>query len=217
MLKLKKSVVASGFSLALIVTTLTSTACFASYNRSAAVQYANQHALSPNTPWYPVFGEDCTNFVSQAVYNGGFPMVYGTSPSWWEHSSYNTHTGIWSYSWSHGWAVAGDYRQFLINYYPGGYDQGAVSPGAAQWATTPPSYMNFQPGDVTFYNWVPSKGLGYTHSAISVGWAYDPWYGWADTVDEHTNNRKQVLWSLADYSNYDATQLVDVMHISSSN
>lgn len=52
------------------------------YNGSDAASYAKQYANSPN-PDYPVFGEDCTNFVSQCVYDGGMPMLVGGTDAHW--------------------------------------------------------------------------------------------------------------------------------------
>lgn len=52
------------------------------YNRSDAANYAKQYANSSN-PDYPVFGADCTNFVSQCVYDGGMPMLVGGTDAHW--------------------------------------------------------------------------------------------------------------------------------------
>ena len=52
------------------------------YNGSDAASYAKQYANSYN-PDYPVFGEDCTNFVSQCVYDGGMPMLVGDTDAHW--------------------------------------------------------------------------------------------------------------------------------------
>ena len=52
------------------------------YNGSDAASYAKQYANSYN-PDYPVFGEDCTNFVSQCVYDGGMPMLVGGTDAYW--------------------------------------------------------------------------------------------------------------------------------------
>ncbi len=52
------------------------------YNASNAANYAKQYANSYN-PNYPVFGADCTNFVSQCVYEGGMPMLVGGTDAHW--------------------------------------------------------------------------------------------------------------------------------------
>lgn len=43
------------------------------YHRKLAVAYARKWAKSTN-PRYIRFGNDCTNFVSQCLHEGGFPM-----------------------------------------------------------------------------------------------------------------------------------------------
>ena len=52
------------------------------YNGSDAASYAKQYANGYN-PAYPVFGADCTNFVSQCVYDGGMPMLVGGTDAHW--------------------------------------------------------------------------------------------------------------------------------------
>ena len=57
------------------------------YNRSKAASYARTYAMSYN-PNYPNYGYpngngDCTNFVSQCVYDGGMPMLVGGTDAHW--------------------------------------------------------------------------------------------------------------------------------------
>jgi hypothetical protein len=57
----------------------------ASYNYSAMVNYAVTWAYGRN-PSYRSFPNDCTNFISQAMYAGGWTMVegwYQSNSSWW--------------------------------------------------------------------------------------------------------------------------------------
>jgi hypothetical protein len=90
------------------------------YNGAAAAQYADQYATSPNSGSYPVFSDDCTNFVSQAVHAGGYSFVGGSSSTsdyrWWLHTDFWTWYG---YSWSNSWSVANDYNNFLTWTAPG--------------------------------------------------------------------------------------------------
>ena len=76
----------------------------ATYNREAAVAYANQWWNSAN-PAYPYFEVDCTNFISQCLRAGGAPMrgYPDRSRGWWIQG------GSWSYSWS----VAHSLRWYL--------------------------------------------------------------------------------------------------------
>lgn len=72
------------------------------YNYTAMVNYATRYALNYN-PAYRSFASDCTNFISQAMYAGGWTMVSGvyyTSNSAWWYNSLNQ-----SYPWAgaHNW------------------------------------------------------------------------------------------------------------------
>lgn len=62
----------------------------ATYNRRAAVQYALRHWDAPNPAFANMAmmggGGDCTNFTSQALLAGGWPMDYrasGYDREWW--------------------------------------------------------------------------------------------------------------------------------------
>lgn len=73
------------------------------YNRIAAVNYARIWAHSSN----PVWGSrednnDCTNFVSQALYTGGWKMVQGSERNhraWWAEQFSSKGVGR-SFTWS---------------------------------------------------------------------------------------------------------------------
>lgn len=46
------------------------------YNPTAAINYAHQWAMSANTSKYIEYKSDCTNFVSQCLYEGGMKAYY---------------------------------------------------------------------------------------------------------------------------------------------
>lgn len=50
-----------------------------SFSSSKAISYAKKHARNPNTPAYPAYGSDCTNFVSQCIKAGGKSFTYAPS------------------------------------------------------------------------------------------------------------------------------------------
>jgi putative amidase-like protein len=58
------------------------------YIRDRAVNYALRYVHTSN-PQFVTYTDDCTNFVSQALLAGGFPMVggsasdYGSTHVWW--------------------------------------------------------------------------------------------------------------------------------------
>ena len=72
------------------------------YNRSAAVAYADQWALSRNSN-YPQFGNDCTNFASQVLQAGGYPQTnpgsyFTCDPSLW-YQPFFVNMWWYTYSW----------------------------------------------------------------------------------------------------------------------
>ena len=84
------------------------------YNRSAAVAYADQWALSRNSN-YPQFGNDCTNFASQLLQAGGYPQTnpgsyFTCDPSLWYQPFF---VNMWWYTYS--WINADCMRQFFSN------------------------------------------------------------------------------------------------------
>lgn len=186
------------------------------YSGSAAAQYADTYATSPNNGTYPVFTADCTNFVSQALHAGGYPFrQYGTnstgSDAWWVINHGND-----SFSWALNWSVANDLYHFLIDDVPGGVTEG-TAPGSSTNDYTPNAMVT---GDVLFYDW--GQGEGISHAAIQVGIGTDPnmypnqvWYG--NYVDEHTSYRGHAFWSLKPYNAYWATTTIYFMHVLSSN
>ena len=72
------------------------------YNRMAAVSYANTYAMSPNTAYYyfpgGAVGKDCTNFVSQCLYAGNIPMHSGTlyGTNCWYYTSSSNYSSCWT-------------------------------------------------------------------------------------------------------------------------
>ncbi len=189
----------------------------AAYSGTTASAYADKYATSPNSSLYPVFGSDCTNFVSQAVHAGGYPFrnPYQSTTSvtnWWIYSN-QLHT---EFSWSQTWSVAVSYHNFLVDDYPGGIPEGTAS-GSSTAYWDPNAVTE---GDVLFYDW--GQGEGISHAAIQVGYGTDPnlypnqvWDG--NYVDEHTSNRYHAFWSLKPYNAYYATTTIYFMHIDAAN
>lgn len=61
------------------------------YNREKAVEYAKVWAFSRNPRYFDFenFGGDCTNFISQCVYEGTGVMNYTRTYGWYYNSSYD--------------------------------------------------------------------------------------------------------------------------------
>lgn len=79
----------------------------AGYNYDAIANYAERYWSNYN-PAYRSFSQDCTNFVSQAMYAGGWSQVsgfYQSSSVWWYNSSNQSYT----------WAGAENWAAFALN------------------------------------------------------------------------------------------------------
>ena len=67
------------------------------YNSSDAVIYARQYAAEgTHNPDFPTFSKDCTNFVSQCVYDGGMPMLVGDTDAYWYLYNVNQRSPSWA-------------------------------------------------------------------------------------------------------------------------
>lgn len=217
-LKHKRRLVAFLTAALTMVIVSASTSPASAYSGSAASSYADTYALTPNSAMYPVFSSDCTNFVSQAAYAGGYPFRNfeqnaGSDTSWW---IYNASSNGQNFSWSDSWAVADGYYNFLMADNPGGVPEG-TAPGTSNAYWTPSAVVD---GDVLFYDW--GQGLGISHSTMQVGYGVDPnmypnqvWDG--NYVDEHTSNRYHAFWSLLPYNPNASTTTIYFVHIQASN
>lgn len=183
------------------------------YDPTAAKNYADTWALSFNTPTYPQLGNDCTNFVSQALRAGGYPVQSGDKNSyhsWYENTNNYPIIG-YTYDYSLSWSGAENLLNQLYVYNPGGSPTAYWSPGTNGSRATSLGSV----GDVIFYDW--GLGEGISHASIQVAYGTDA-LGWTgDLVDEHTSNRKHVFWSLRDYNGNYATTWVTVEHVAATN
>src|SRR5215469_1290477 len=98
------------------------------YDRRAAAAYALKYAIKYNPAWpsYVGAGGDCTNFVSQALYAGGWTMIWPrprtVSADEWDTRAYyvSKDPRVWyanrdypkALSWT--WSNAGSFNQFLM-------------------------------------------------------------------------------------------------------
>ena len=190
------------------VTTMAIPASVAAYNPTAAAAYADQWVTSQN-PNYPDFGStDCTNFVSQSLHAGGISMVTSnaggdrsTLANWFANGN---STGNASFSWS----IAPDLMQFLYWQTYGGYAR-VYAPNQLG------AKSGVGIGDVLFYDW--GQGEGVSHATIQVAYGTDPKGFTGDLVDEHSNDRKHVFWSLEDYNaDLSGTTMITAIYISTS-
>lgn len=151
------------------------------YSGSQAASYANTYAINRNTGW-PQFSNDCTNFISQAMYSGGLQKRVG-----WMSSTTNSSLHTTS------WTVASDSFDWVrlnvasvTSYLP-----------ASTGAFTPSWHLI---GDPVYYDWENDGHID--HASINVAIGTDQTStGWTgNLVDEHTTNRYKVIWNLRPYN-----------------
>lgn len=155
----------------------TYTAKTTTYDGGAASTYALNHALNYNPDYadFNGFGGDCTNFVSQCLYEGGgLPMHYGTpytKTCWYYTTSTNR---------SSSWTGAEELYDYIFS------NSSKINANISNWNS-----VSF--GDIIQ---LTSGGEGY-HSLIVSGIQYSS-YGKSDLlVCAHTADRRHV--SLASY------------------
>lgn len=142
-----------------------------SYERREAVRYAERWWNSYN-PDYPVFSDDCTNYISQCLHAGGAPMrgAPNRERGWWYDGN----------NWSFSWSVAHSLRWYLSGSEIGLKGEELEAP------------EELLPGDVICYDF---QGDGrWDHTTIVV--AKDA-YG-APLVNAHTNNSRNRYWTYED-------------------
>lgn len=102
------------------------------YNREAAIVYAQTYAEAPNTKEYPLYKEnDCTNFICQALHAGGMKMLgtdfeketawfcYTREPSTLKKCSLSWRSAeyfrkYWGYNEERGNYIVKEYKEFEL-------------------------------------------------------------------------------------------------------
>lgn len=145
------------------------------YNRIGAVQYAESWWNGTN-PKYKRHENDCTNFISQCLHAGGFPMRYtGSVKSGWWYSNHQ---------FSYAWGVAHTLLYYLI-----GLKKGIRGRRVD-------SIQDLKIGDIIFYDF---EGDGrFDHSTIVV--AKDN--KGEPLVNAHTMDSRNRYWTYEDSSRY---------------
>lgn len=145
-----------------------------SYNASRAVSYANSYVYSPNSGFYYVSSDDCTNFVSQCVLYG-----FGTSQT--------PYMMVWSNSYSSGWYAgtgggSSSWENVVAHWnYITSY-KSANTEGPRAYSV---SISNIRAGDVVQFSW--NSNGDYNHSAISIGGGSNP------LLAQHSENGTRYL------------------------
>lgn len=189
------------------------------YNGSTAATYAdywwNGVDYGEGFTYFgsPIGGDDCTNFVSQALWWGGMPFIGWhnfNDQSWWFDSSYN---GTAQKAWSPSWPSVVDQENYLAYDNPGGTLEYIWGPSQRNNTYTP---SNIVTGDIVVYSWAGNDAGD--HEALQVGWGTDPSSGWyGNYVDTHTNDRYHAFWSLVPYNSQASSTTYRLWHIWADN
>ena len=184
----------------LLFTSMFATSVFA-YSPQKAITYSNTYAINPNKMntlgvGYNVYSTDCTNFVSQCLYAGGLSQdsTWKSIPNW--HG--NTVVRVDSTQ----WVNANSLKEYLKTSGRG------TKIGSWSLKGSPSPYLTFayvndssnlsssRTGKVVlFYDWESDGTMN--HSAFFVannGKSTLSGEGYGDLINQHTENRKQVLW-----------------------
>jgi Putative amidase domain len=179
------------------------------YSGASAASYAEKW-VSPYNGLYNAFGNDCTNFVTQAMVNGGFPVTRGyyTNSNLFFNDTLSNFQNLYvsdGRSESVTATVAQNLYNYLMTYGKGSFvgQYNALNNGSA------PSYLpsGMVNGDILLYDWT-SSGT-FNHASMQVTTGTDPNSGFIGTlVDQHTSDRKHAFWSLKPYnSNWQYTNI----------
>lgn len=178
------------------------------YNSTNATTYADYYATNPN-PNYALFGSDCTNFVSQALHNGGIPFVglnNNIPQAWWYNTQNTSSTSddTWSYTWS---VAKNNYSYIILDSSPHlGYVASTYK------APSNPYPSGVSPGDIFYYDW-SSDGV-IEHAGIYTANGTDPNSGSSGALqDQHTTNRYHAIWTLYPYNQNFYTTTIYAVHI----
>lgn len=157
------------------------------YYRQKAVQYAEIWWNSYNQK-YPHFANDCTNYISQCLQAGGFPLEQTNSKTkgWWCKKK----------QWSYSWAVSHSLQLYLS--------------GSPLTRIVDSVEMLFY-GDLIFYDF---EGDGrFNHTTIITGKDAEG----TPLVNAHSTNSRQRYWDYTDSSAYSSNTTYKFLHIVDEN
>jgi hypothetical protein len=205
MMKLPLRVALAFFS-AFILVSATQPAQALTYDRAAANYYAHMHSDNLNetkrNPDYDNLGDtDCTNFVSQILFAGGFPKITGSSNNdvnWFQRKT----QFLWvkGFESSKSWvSVSALLLQLDLS--------GRLASITVPSMTGKYSGANISGGDLYMYDW--GTGDGWSHLSYSTGRGpylnfYDPEkkmnyldvnLGSGDRMSQHSSDRDYAPWN----------------------
>ncbi|MBH5319952.1 amidase domain-containing protein [Paenibacillus sp. GSMTC-2017] len=148
------------------------------YNGTKAAEYASKYAINNNSSQYYTFGNDCTNFASQALFAGGIPMRKDTGPhesrpNWWIQF-YDAGQFLYAVPWVNA-------NEFYLTI------RGTNTIDGYEASTPQALYL----GDIISYD--KGNDLNMDHTAVVTSFVNTPTQH-TPRVSYHTTNRKDVSW-----------------------
>jgi hypothetical protein len=125
------------------------------YNRSGAISYAHQYAFNPNPDYYYFPGNDCANFVNQAIHHGSNAEEVGSNTFGWYYNYYNSYNDN---DYSASWTDVIKLYEFITQYYV--WDKGPEGCEVDQY--------NALPGDLVQFEWQNDEDPEWDHTVIIV-------------------------------------------------
>jgi hypothetical protein len=157
------------------------------YNRMEAVKYAEIWWDGHNKK-YPLYANDCTNFISQCLYAGEFPMAgYPNMAAGWWYKNFNSS--------SYSWRVANTLRWYL----PG------AQTGIRGIEVNDQKELSL--GDIILYDFEGDGRWNHCTMVVSKDKDGDP------LVNAHTQNSRKRYWSYYDSSAFTENMKYKFFHI----
>ena len=171
-----------------------------------SASYANTWWDGTNLTW-KVYADDCANFVSQAVFAGGYPMNYSTHNPWYGNYGYTK-------QYSSSWGLVAYQNGFFLNDSPGGYIE-------YEYTGVKTASPVISVGDIVYYDWYGSSSFAPPDGHVAIitvksGRATST----SDVgalVDAHNADRYHEYWTLWYFNSNWWRTFYEIVHLSSSN
>lgn len=190
----------------------------ASYSGTSAAHYADLWYGGFNLNYNNFPSDDCTNFVSQAMVNGGFPINRGlwTNESYFYNDTLSVYNNSPALQTQDGReeSITGTVAVSLYRYFQSSSNAAYVGSYSYLYNGSPPRYMpsSIVKGDVLFYAWTQSAGI--THTNMMVGSGTDSGGYTGDWIDQHSNPLYHDYWILLEQNPNWQSEFIWYYHLS---
>lgn len=170
------------------------------WSATNAIAYADVWWTNYN-PVYVQYTSDCANFVSQAIFAGGYPMNSSTNNPWYANYGY---ANLYSQSWR--------LVQYNFGFFVG--DGGSVVKTYYGIKTASPAGVSS--GDIVYYDWVNDHTYATEgHEALvtsTSGSATTTGETGVIVVNAHTSDRYHEYWTLYKWNTRWANTYYQIVH-----